>query len=174
MTGPTDPPYRPRPLRRTLLLALALLVTAALLGPLLGTFFALLACLVYAISAVLALVPRWRHDLHRRITAAVVYAAAALGCLVIGDVLRDVAEERGQPIVEALDRHRARIGSYPEALDELVPDRLPVLPTTAPRLLNGRPYLYRRQARSYQLCFSAGTLVAVCYDREAREWRARD
>lgn len=61
--------------------------------------------------------------------------------------------ERGyatlDPVIKALEQYQADTGTYPDALDELVPDYLPSVPTE----VNDESILYTKTSASYSLAF---------------------
>jgi hypothetical protein len=60
-----------------------------------------------------------------------------------------ITEDRAAAIAAALERHHARTGAYPQALGDLTPRDLPVIPQ--PVILQGEPWCYQATGDSYRL-----------------------
>ena len=149
----------------------ALLVLATFtLDPTLAIFLGGIAVLFHLVRTLLALRPSSRSGLDACARPLVVYGVVfAFSSGVYGanaDMVRDSADE----IIAALDRHRAEHGQYPERLGDLVPGKLPEIPSAAPLLIIDRWFRYRRSARGFELSYVSGFLVDRVYDSRTRTW----
>lgn len=126
-------------------------------------------------------VPRWLltrdpalKSFRLRLVAIYIIAATATLAFVALDIR--IAASRAQSVVQALQTYNARHGRYPERLEELVPETLPVLPRARLAfILDG--YYYRTDEEGKQPRFGY-TIVApfgrMMYDFEAFRWNALD
>ena len=82
-----------------------------------------------------------------------------------------VAQRRAIPVVSAIERFHSERGRYPDALDELVPRYLPLIPNAGFTLLSRHfGYLASRP----QLYFPAMFHGIVAYDFPSRSWRTNE
>jgi hypothetical protein len=79
---------------------------------------------------------------------------------------------RAAPVIEALDRYREQRGSYPERLEQLVPDFLPAAALAVPGTPQERyPLEYAREEGGYVLTFRyVGPGMNHCDYRPRARW----
>lgn len=80
--------------------------------------------------------------------------------------------ERGyaalEPAIKALEQYQADKGTYPESLEELVPDYLPSVPTE----VNDESILYTKMGESYSLAFHyVGPGMNTCTYTPENKWQ---
>lgn len=80
--------------------------------------------------------------------------------------------ERGyaalDPVVQALEKYHAEKGSYPESLDELVPDCISSIPTE----VNDESIYYAKSGESYSLSFHyIGPGMNTCTYTPEDQWQ---
>lgn len=114
---------------------------------------------------------------HRRIGAALmVGAVAAIGTFIpIHRSKQERSKATGDAVCAALDAWRHRHGRYPETLQELVPECLATVPTTAIGLWSTIPFRYQRDASGDDdsLAFDSPAWI-VCERGRRRPWRCDD
>lgn len=114
---------------------------------------------------------------HLRIGAALlVGAVAAIGTSnPINRSKQERSKATGDAVCAALDAWHNRHGRYPETLQELVPELLPNVPTSAMGLWSTIPFRYRRDASGddYSLAFDSPAWI-VCERGRRRPWRCDD
>lgn len=76
-----------------------------------------------------------------------------------------IAMERGDSLVQALNRFNEDTGTYPEQLSDLTPKYLPSVPFPYSSLFPGDEYSYTRHTDGFLLTFPTGLLDH--YDRSA-------
>ena len=107
----------------------------------------LIAAALVPISCVALLAPTTRAWGLRTLLPALVWTLAILTALFGGQALRRARFEatagRMEPLIRAIESHRAATGSDPESLEALVPARLPALPSTG--LMAYPDVTYRRR-----------------------------
>lgn len=114
---------------------------------------------------------------HRRIGASLLIGfVTALGTfLPIHRSKQERSKATGDAVCAALDAWHNRHGRYPETLQELVPELLPNVPTSAMGLWSTIPFRYRRDAAGddYSLAFDSPAWI-VCERGRRRPWRCDD
>jgi hypothetical protein len=93
-------------------------------------------------------------------------------------VLRSLrmTEQRGDQIALALEAHRKLDGSYPSALEQLVPARMSAIPDTAIGLWSRQPFHYMPadDRQSFVLRFASPAWVLCERSSGRSEWRCHD
>lgn len=81
---------------------------------------------------------------------------------------------RGDGIFTALSSFRKERGRYPSSLEELVPEFLPRIPSSAAAVLRDVPFHYRQSDRDgFELTFPAPAWL-VCHRTESTSWACDD
>ncbi|MFZ5828460.1 MAG: hypothetical protein ACOY3P_00140 [Planctomycetota bacterium] len=108
---------------------------------------------------------------------AVLFLAVLFECVVAMRVSiwqSRISEDRGNAIVQALERFNKDRDGYPENLEYLVPDYLPCVPGTAIGL-SQRSFFYRAEGYGdYHLCFTERLGMSNTYDRSRGVWYSTD
>ena len=114
---------------------------------------------------------------HRRIGASLLIGfVAAFGTFVpIHRSKQERSKATGDTVCAALDAWRNRHGRYPETLQELVPECLANVPTTAMGLWSTIPFRYRCNdaGDDYSLAFNSPGWI-VCARSRTRSWVCDD
>jgi hypothetical protein len=174
--GEAQAPGKPPSLRTAFIVCSILLAIDILLfgAPMLGIYAGLVLVLWLAPRMVFA----WRKPALRRHRALV--ALVTLGMIAINfsvyRIYETVAQKRVTEVAEALIRYRAIKGLYPEQLQQLVPDYLPVVPTAKPGLIamNRIWYLHKPPGPAGLMYVSFPPYGRKVFNLETREWSELD
>ncbi|QIL74531.1 hypothetical protein [Hymenobacter sp. HDW8] len=94
-------------------------------------------------------------------------------------------KRRADTIIQQLTIYQKQHGHYPDSLEQLVPQQLTKVPSTAKGLLHGRPFIYKIHFhqpdsanalanQNYSIQYYSGTMVEASYDSRSRKWHYDD
>jgi hypothetical protein len=80
----------------------------------------------------------------------------------------------GSSVVSALEKYNQDHGTYPDVLEQLLPDYMSEIPKSTMGF-RGRPLIYRRgDEHSYKLAFQLPAWMLCSYDSSRKEWYVND
>ncbi|MGH9867022.1 MAG: hypothetical protein ACREAA_02510 [Candidatus Polarisedimenticolia bacterium] len=130
-----------------------------------------------ACGALSSLIGRLRHGTWMTATAATLVAAPVMALLIFTITVRlqrSASFRRGDTIISALEAYRSSSGSYPVALEDLVPTHMPTVPLSAMGVLGSVPFTYSRDDRGgFLLGFPAPSFM-LCAAHQAGQWSCDD
>lgn len=155
-------------MRRHLIIAGSILTFEAWVGiGIIGMGYGVILTVAFA---VLALGQRQRRSEWFRV--AVIYALMFVATFALISSNIRMAQRRAAPVIAAVNRYHSERGTYPKALDELVPAYLPSIPPAGFTVLsrNFRYFNYERP----QLYFPAMFHGVFSYDFQTETWRTNE
>lgn len=103
-----------------------------------------------------------------------IYTATVVLVFGANKVLNDIAYMRGGQLVIAIDAYQEQTGTFPESLQQLVPDFLEEVPTAKP-ILGFNEFMYTTSGENPLLSFQVmPPFHRAVYDFENREWTLVD
>jgi amino acid transporter len=139
----------------------------------------LIAMLTIFIAFPVFLVKLFRRRKDRERSRLLLAKAAIYGCMVVLICVAFVANNmlavrRTDGVIASCERFRAKTGTYPEKLAQLVPDYLAVIPP-AKLVMNGDSFFYVARPDNHAVCYT--TVVpygSSCYWLEQKKWHSLD
>jgi hypothetical protein len=103
----------------------------------------------------------------------IVVFTSSLTASLISTRQREASMVAAEPVIVALERFHAAMGSYPRELDDLIPVYLAGKPRTKMGF-RGDSFLYWCDADGFELGFSVPPFILYSYDSKSKEWRICD
>jgi hypothetical protein len=85
-----------------------------------------------------------------------------------------ITDQRAERIISSLEEYKSTHGFYPDSLNELAPEYLEKIPSTAFGLLGGKFNYFKKSADHFGIGFDATFFMDYTYSSKSKKWVAHD